>query len=386
MKTIFNIILYYFLITFNISVIADEKPGEKFLKIGVLAPLSGEFKDIGNSVLYSANLALHDIGEKNIKIFPKDSGSNKEKILKACEEFQEEGIKIVIGPVDSKFIKELNKFDDLIFLSLSNMDSEIKNNVIMMGINLESQLLAIQNFINKNKRNKTIILYPNNEFSNYVEREIGKLSFKKKLFKYSEDPKVLTKQIEKLTNYNQRKINLESRIKKLEKNEDSESLKELNLLNQKHTLGNVNFDSVIIIVFGNGLKSVLTSLAYTDALGEDILIITANQWFNNDILSETSINNFYFPSINLKNFIKFNSKFNQNYNYTPPEIAILAYDSIGLLYYFWKNDVKINATKDFNMKREIKAKIGKFKISQNKIIQKLEIYKLSENKFIKSSP
>ena len=36
------------------------------------------------------------------------------------------------------------------------------------------------------------------------------------------------------------------------------------------------------------------------------------------------------------------------------------------------------------MKKEIKAKIGEFKISENKVIQKLEIYKLEENNFIKS--
>ena len=35
-------------------------------------------------------------------------------------------------------------------------------------------------------------------------------------------------------------------------------------LEQLYTLGKVNFDSVIIIDFGNSLKSVLTSLVYTD--------------------------------------------------------------------------------------------------------------------------
>ena len=40
------------------------------------------------------------------------------------------------------------------------------------------------------------------------------------MFKYSEDPKVLTGQIEKLTNYKKRKINLESRVKKLEGSEN----------------------------------------------------------------------------------------------------------------------------------------------------------------------
>ena len=49
-----------------------------------------------------------------------------------------------------------------------------------------------------------------------------------------------------------------------EDKEDEQSIKELERLEQLYTLGSVNFDSVIIIDFGNNLKSVLTSLVYTD--------------------------------------------------------------------------------------------------------------------------
>ena len=157
------------------------------------------------------------------------------------------------------------------------------------------------------------------------------------------------------------------------------------MLKQKHTLGKVKFDSVVIIDFGNGLKSILTSLAYTDVLEKDVLIIAANQWFDNTILSESSIKNFYFPSINLKNLKKFRKKFYDFYNYKPNEITILSYDSVGLIYYLWKKNIKINSAKDFNMKKEIKGKIGRFTISENKIIQKLDIYKLSNNSFVKSN-
>ena len=46
-----------------------------------------------------------------------------------------------------------------------------------------------------------------------------------------------------------------------EDKEDEQSIKELERFEQLYTLGNVNFDSVIIIDFGNNLKSVLTSLS-----------------------------------------------------------------------------------------------------------------------------
>ena len=386
MKILFKIILSYLLISFNTYVLSIENKDENLLKVGVLAPFSGEFKDLGETVLYSVNLALHDIGDNSIKIYPKDSGSNKEKILKACQEFQNEGVKIIIGPIDSQFIKEINRFNDLIFLSLSNIDSNFNNNVIMMGINLESQLKAIKKFIEKNKKKRTLILYPDNSDVKHIEKNLNLVNFKnKRVFKYSVDPKKLTKQIEKLTNYKQRKINLESRIKILEKSDLNSDLKELNILKEKHTLGKVNFDSVIIIDFGSGLKSILTSLAYTDVINKDILIIAANQWFDDSILSESSIKNFYFPSVNFKNLQKFNNEFYKLYNYKPNKITILSYDSVGLIYYLWKKNTKFNSVKDFNIKNDIKGKIGKFSISDNKVIQKLNIYKLSENTFVKNN-
>ena len=343
MKKISKIILSYLLITFNSYVLAVENNNTNILKIGILAPFSGEFKSIGETVLYSVNLALHDINDDSIKIYPKDSGSDKEKILDACKEFREEGVKVIIGPIDSSFAKELKNFDDLIFLSLSNMNSSIDKNFIMMGINLESQLLAIKKFIGKQEKKKTIILYPDNKNSKHVEKKIKLTNFKNyKLFKYSSDSEVLTGQIEKLTNYKQRKINLEARVKKLEKSDLPKDIRELNQLKQRYTLGKIKFDSVIIIDFGDGLKSVLTSLAYTDVSEKDILIVTTNQWFDDSILTESSIKSFYFPSINLKNFNNFNKKFFKEYKYKPNEITILSYDIIGLIYYLWKNDTKIN--------------------------------------------
>ena len=386
MKKIFKIVLSYLLISFNTYVFSNENNNENHLKIGVLAPFSGEFKDLGETVLYSVNLAIHNINDRSIRIFPKDSGSNKEKIIESCREFRDEGIKIIIGPIDSSFISELDEFDDLIFLSLSNINTILRSNIIMMGINLESQLLAINKFIKKSDKKKTLILYPNNDFSKHVEKNLNIInSSSKKLFKYSNDPKKLTSQIEKITNYKQRKRNLETRIKQLEKSDLNKDLKELNLLKQRHTLGKVNFDSIIIIDFGNGLKSVLTSLAYTDVLEKDVLIIAANQWFDESILKETSINNFYFPSINLKNLREFQMNFFQTYNFRPNEIALLSYDSVGLIYYIWKKNIKINSTKDFNLKKEIKGKIGEFKIVNNKVIQNLSIYELKDKKFVKNS-
>ena len=227
-------------------------------------------------------------------------------------------------------------------------------------------------------------MYPQNQYSDLIERRIKKTKLKNyKIFKYNSDPKILTGEIEKLTNYPQRKRNLEIRKKLLQQKEDLQSINELNKLEQRYTLGKVNFDSVIIIDFGNNLKSVLASLAFVDVNDTDVLFTTVNQWFDESIFYENSVKNLYYPSVNLKNFKKYNDKYVKTFNLQPNEITILAYDALGLVYYIWKKNNRIDSINDFLLKSEIKGKIGSFKFNNGKVSQKLNIYKTEDKKFIK---
>ena len=168
-----------------------------------------------------------------------------------------------------------------------------------------------------------------------------------------------------------------------EDKEDNESIKELERLEQLYTLGDVNFDSVIIIDFGSNLKSVLTSLVYTDVNQNNVLFTTVNQWFDESIFYENTIKDLYYPSINYKEFKIYNKKFFNKFNIYPNEITILTYDALGLIYYVWKKNGMIKSINDFYIKNKIKGKIGSFSFKNDKIIQDLDIYKTGNNKFVK---
>ena len=100
-KLITILILAYLTFTINSSAATQEKnlENKNILKIGVLLPLSGQYQNIGESFLKSIQLALYDISNKNIKIYPKDSKGNAFDAYQAAKELQEKGIEIVIGPV-----------------------------------------------------------------------------------------------------------------------------------------------------------------------------------------------------------------------------------------------------------------------------------------------
>ena len=138
----------------------------------------------------------------------------KKKMNTAIKDFKSQDIKVIIGPLSNKEFDEVKKHNELLFISPSNIFPEFTNNIISIGISLESQLIALSKFIKKQKKNKTVLLYPNNEYANLIEKKINLLNLKKfKTFKYNPNPEVLTGEIETLTNYSQRKRNLELRKK-----------------------------------------------------------------------------------------------------------------------------------------------------------------------------
>ena len=220
------------------------------------------------------------------------------------------GVNLVIGPVFYESLTYLGEVKNTTFLSLTNKTLDLPKNVISSGINSTSQINAIKKFIEQNEIKRSIFLIPNLNYD--LEIKKGIKNSKIKIFKeyyYDIEPTKLTKQIEKITNYEIRKQNLIDEITRLEKSDDSNKERKIENLKKKYTLGNLKFDSIIISDFDESLKSVITSLLYTDVSPKDYYMITLNQWFDKSLFNETALHPIYYPSINKKNLDNFQKKF-----------------------------------------------------------------------------
>ena len=123
-------ILTYLLFTINSSAVNEGLNRNNLedlnvLKVGVLLPLSGEFQGIGESFLKAIQLALYDISNENIKIYPKDSKGNALNSYQAAKEFEEQNIKIVIGPIFHESLERLGEINKITFISFTNKTKEI---------------------------------------------------------------------------------------------------------------------------------------------------------------------------------------------------------------------------------------------------------------------
>ena len=448
MKFILLLASIIYLSLSNFYCLAKEaKSDEGILKVGLIVPLSGKHQEIGKSVLNSIRLALSKINNDQIEIFPKDNYSNPEKTLFAARQLESEGVRIVIGPVFHQNLIYLGEVQNLTFLSLSNKTTTIPRNVITMGINANSQINAIVDFIKKENLNKTIVLVPKSNFEDELRNALVKSKYEfMNIYSYDVEPNKLTSQIKQITAYDERTKKLEKIIEFVEKGieilekeeelknlkkkytlgevdlnsvvlsekelknlkkkytlldaqineEELENLKkkhaislddqineeELKNLKKKYTLGEVDFDSVIIANFGENLKSVTNSFSFSDVTAQDVKFITLNQWFDETLLKESSANQIYFPSINLANYSKFRETYFKNYNKYPPQISILSYDILGLIYYIDKvqgSDLKKNI---FN-KESYVGEVGEFSFEDKIVTHKLDIYQVLDNQFLK---
>ena len=375
-------IIFFIFLNFSLLILGSVKAEEK-IKIGLLVPMTGYNKDLGQSIIKAVRLAIKDIDSNLIEIIPKDTASRSNKTLKSAFELKEMGVKVVIGPIFHKSLIYLDEIKGLTFLSLTNKNLDLPKNVISAGINSTSQLNTIKKFIEKNDINKTIFLNPIQDYEFEIKKGIK--NSKIKIFKnydYNTDPTKLTKQIEEITNYKIRKQNLEDEIFRIKNSNVLNKKDKIKKLEKRYTLGGLNFDALIIADFDESLKSVSTSLLYTDVSPKNKYFITLNQWFDKSLLNEIDIQPIYYPSINKNNFDNYKKKFFEEFNEYPSHLSLLSYDLVGLIYYLSLKNNFSNFNKLFKTKSSFKGKIGIFDIRNNKINHRLNFYKIEDKKLI----
>ena len=375
---IIKILVTFFFLFFSINLKAEEK-----IKIGLLVPLSGENKEIGQQIIKAVRLAVKDINSDFIEIIPRDTASTANKTMRSAIELKNLGVQVVIGPVFFNSLTYLDEVKELTFLSLTNKTLDLPKNIISAGVNSTSQLNTIKKFIELNRIERTIFLTPMLDYEAEVQKGIK--DSKIKVFRdyiYDIEPTKLTEQIEKITNYGIRKQNLYDEIYRVENSNDPNKEKKIEQLKKRYTLGGLNFDAVVISDFDESLKSVTTSLLYTDVSPKNKYFITLNQWFDESLINETNLQPIYYPSINKINFDNYKKKFFEEFEEYPDHLSLLSYDLVGLIYYLSLKNNLSELNKLFKKKNSFKGKIGIFDIQDNKINHRLNFYKVDEGKLI----
>ena len=312
---------------------------DKIFEIGLLLPLSGEFYQIGKSLLDSAQLALEKTSNKNLEFYIVDTGKENQ-LFKNLSYLMSNDIDLILGPVFTNTVLRVREYLDdqsIPIITFSN-NSEVSNrNVYVFGLTIEDELNSIYEYSVDKGINKFAVIVPENKYGNKVKNEIDKFhnvnnnSSSQFIFYPTENPDYY-KIAREVSNYDERKLELDNRVRLLKELQSESSLKELKLLKNKDTLGELDFEAIIIIARSfSELTNFISILPYYDVDPKKVKFIGNSIWGKELILKEPSMKNSYFSSLDLNARKEFEEEYKKIYTNNPHSLAPLAYDLVGLV-------------------------------------------------------
>ena len=382
------IILILLILSLNSKVYAKSE-----LKLGALLPLSGEHAILGNNIYKSILITIFELENLRIKVIPLDTQSTKSGTKIAFQKGLREQVDIFIGPIffdNLSEIKDLEGFKDKIFFSYSNNENNNLPNVINFGINLSSQINALEKVFNQNER--YIFFGDSSNFTKKVSEKAKKLKSKRAqtvIYKNFKDIDIKTKQVTNFNYRNKKHLREIKRLEKIQKEKEIEKTEDAALhakyienMKKHDTLDKVKFRKVFLSSYNEELIASLSYFDFYDANYKDVQFITLNLWFEKKYLNEPSFENIIFPSINYKAYQELNEKYQKNFNRDIYHLEVLTFDMIPLIASTWFNskDRKLKAS---NFNGSYKGKTGNFSIKENRANRDLILYKIINKKFKK---
>ena len=342
-------------------------------------------------MLQGAILSLEKSNNQNIELLIKDSKREDKNIITSYYELINENVDIILGPVFSeniKLISPIAKTENTMIITFSNNTEVIDKNIFISGLTPEDEIRAIFNYMLPKGKKKYGLILPNNNYGNRSKNLITEIlnnndaELIQSVFYNASDPDFY-KVARKIANFEEREKNLKKRLEELKNLNTSKALKEYEILKDRDTLGNLEFDCIYIGVENIKHLSMITSiLPYYDVDPKLIIYIGNSLWSHSVLLKEPALEGGIFSNVIYGNYKNFEDSYINTFEKKPHKISSLAYDIIGLISILQQKNKIINYENITNSSGFLGTN-GLFRFRKNgNIERKLSIYQIKKQKII----
>ena len=342
-------------------------------------------------MLKAIQLSLDKTGNKNLKLFIRDTENKDTNVITSYYDLINEGIDVMLGPLFSKNIKLINPIsedENIIKITFSN-NTEIKNDkTFISGLTPENEIREVIKYAISMGNDKFGLILPDNKYGHRAKILIQNLALQNnglviQYILYDPVNPDFYKTSKMIANYENRKFELEKKLEELKKIKTIESEKEYKILKNKDTLGELEFNSLFI--GSENLKhiSMLASiLPYYDVDPKKVLYIGNSLWNNSIALKEPALDKGIFPNVSKVKYGSFEREYSEAFSSKPHQVAYLGYDLIGLISNLHKNNKSINIFNLTNSSGFIGTN-GLFKFKKDGDIERsLSIFQINKQKLI----
>ncbi len=190
------------------------------LKIALLVPLSGPHARLGVQLRDAGILALFDHDEESIVILPKDTKGTTGGAIEAAESAVSEGVQIVLGPLFSQSVEAIKptlRAANIQAIAFSNNRAVAGDPVFLIGNLPDTQITALSAHLRQTDRRRVALIGPDTGYLRLIRDRLvqtdkaGQIKLVDvRLYRDSDDYTAISKHVEAITKYKQRKKALQN--------------------------------------------------------------------------------------------------------------------------------------------------------------------------------
>ena len=309
-------------------------------RIGLLLPLSGSHgaDELGRAMLNAAMLALFDIGGERLLLMPRDTGGTPEGASAAVAQLVGEGAEIILGPLFNTSVQAtaaIARARGLPMIAFSSDRRVAGNGVYLLSFTPAQEVDAVIGFAVARGLRRIAVLAPDDLYGMAVLKaareavlrhggELARSEF------YSPVGEELDKPVKRLADYHARRQALLARRRELAKDGGETSKRMLKALENHDTLGDLDFDAVLLPEGGELLKSLAPLLPYYDIDTAEIRLLGTGRWDDAKVRLEPALLGGWFAGADRAAAAEFRNRYAEVFGTAPPRLASLAYDAMAL--------------------------------------------------------
>ncbi len=331
-----------------------NKKTKSDLRVGILAPFSGDYEKLGTAIKNTALMALYEISSENVVVQFYDTKGTEEGAYDAAYEAINQNVDIIIGPVFSHEVAAIRGITNSAGIDVLAFTSDpyvLGGNIYTLALLLPQQIDRIINYACRNGKKNFAILTHDSDFG-----RIAVESAENAVLKCDNDAAILN-----IGYYSPKQGDMVSVVKgltgdrsvfvdNLRKKQKGEGNyaegvnlgydEEIDILTVYKSSEDIplDFDALLIADEGANLRALAAVLNYYDITNDEVMFLGTQQWSDPKLALEKALVGGYYPEIPVTGFSDYAKRYREVYKSVPPRIASQAYDGIALISVLARNN------------------------------------------------
>lgn len=318
--------------------IAPFAAGTGAVRIGLLLPLSGPRAQTGQALLQAAQLALFDFADPRLILIPRDTLGTSAGATRAAQDVLAAGAEVIIGPVFAEEVAAaalVTRAAGRNMIAFSSDRRVAGNGVYLLSFSPEQEVARMLSFANSKGLSRIAALVPRTPYGERVgeayQQNIGtREGALVKLIYYVPNSQSMHAPIRQLADYDARHQRLTEEIARLEQSSDVFAQQALAELKTRDTLGEVDFDAVLIAEGGANLRALAPLLAFYEIDPKKVRYLGTGLWDEPAIHTEAALAGGWFPASLQDASSTFATRMQSLFAVTPTPVIGLGYDAVAL--------------------------------------------------------